>query len=693
MEITIRNCNNINEATIEIALNKLNIKYGINGTGKSTISQAIEIAIKGGDLTKLKPFNTENDITPFIEGLEQISSIKIYNEDYVSQYLFLPNDLHQNSFEVFIKPSNYEESIERINSILNIVKNYVIENEVSNHLITQKSELDKILKLNKAKTSINDTGVGKALNTGNKIINIPDELNTFTQFINNENKANWYGWQSEGKQYIQNNKCPFCTTTLIDNFEDLLQTLDELFDKKNVENILKTNDIVNNLSNVIDNQSKEFLNNILSNEQPISDEDKERLAKFVVELENLCSKLQYFMQLDYSNLKSIDDLEQQLILLKINIEDIEYCKGNDFISLVNGINSKIDELLSNIQDLRVAIGELNTSIRKYTTQNKARINDFLDTVGMQYEIGIENNKLLLLYKGSSVIVDVKKHLSWGEKNVFALSLFLFDCLYDNPSLIILDDPVSSFDFNKKFAITYYLFNHDNSLKNKTVLMLTHDLEPIINIIKLKKYSHVQCHYLNNNHGVISEEVILEHDINSIINVTKQNYTNEDMNVINRIIHLRRYLELNEEYDFEYNMISSLLKGYDVPKYIDRLNRINRVFTNEEITSTSEKISNCIVNFDYDTIKNTIKNKTIMKQAYLDTDNNYEKIEIFRILLKSNGLLNVNPVVEKFINEAFHIENTYIFQLDPYAYNLVPYYIVDMCTAIINRMVIETDVTS
>lgn len=44
MEVKINNCNNIEIGNIQILENKLNIKYGPNGVGKSTISQAIEFS-------------------------------------------------------------------------------------------------------------------------------------------------------------------------------------------------------------------------------------------------------------------------------------------------------------------------------------------------------------------------------------------------------------------------------------------------------------------------------------------------------------------------------------------------------------------------------------------------------------------------------------------------------------------------
>lgn len=685
MKLLINNCNNIKNGSICIEKNKLNIKYGVNGTGKSTISSAIYKKIKNESLESLKPFNSDDSIIPKIEGCEEFHSIKTYNDEYVSKFLFLPNadQLHQNSFEVFIKPKDYEEKIEKINSILGIVKDYVINNEIINNIIIQKNELSKLIKLNTKKKSINSTGVGKALSVGNKIISIPKKVNNYSDNINSGDKVKWYVWNKEGRDYIINNHCPFCGRILQDDFCEIMDALDDLFDKKNVENLLKTQEIVDNLSGVIGENTTNLMNSILNNENPISTEEKEKISKFILEINELCEKLTFYLQLDYSNVKNIDNLEEMLIKSRFELKDYYYICGNDFINIINSLNEKTDEMLLNIKNININISRLNTSVKVYANNNKQRINNFLETVGMSYEVDVQNNKLLLFYKNSDIIVDVNSHLSWGEKNVFALSLFLFDCLYENPDLIVLDDPVSSFDFNKKYAITYYLFHQNNSLKGKTVLMLTHDLEPIINIIKIKKYPFAKSYYIENNNGIITENLILEKDVDSILNVARENYTDSKLNIINRIVHLRRYLELNNEYKYEYNMLSSLLKGYEKPIYISGGNK--REFTVKEYDDTEKKLRIYIKEFNYQDILSIISNKFQMKQLYLKTNNNYEKTEIFRIMLKTFGLLNINPVIEEFINEEFHIENAYIFQLNPYAYNLVPNYIVEMCDSIVNKI--------
>ena len=63
MDITIRNCNNIENGTIHIQEGRLNLKYAINGTGKSTIAKAIAATVNNDkrEMQALTPFKFVND--------------------------------------------------------------------------------------------------------------------------------------------------------------------------------------------------------------------------------------------------------------------------------------------------------------------------------------------------------------------------------------------------------------------------------------------------------------------------------------------------------------------------------------------------------------------------------------------------------------------------------------------------------
>ena len=45
---------------------------------------------------------------------------------------------------------------------------------------------------------------------------------------------------------------------------------------------------------------------------------------------------------------------------------------------------------------------------------------------------------------------------------------------------------------------------------------------------------------------------------------------------------------------------------------------------------------------------------------------------------SQQVIEQSDVIKKFINEAFHIENNYIYHLDPCKYQVIPHYIIDEC---------------
>ena len=142
------------------------------------------------------------------------------------------------------------------------------------------------------------------------------------------------------------------------------------------------------------------------------------------------------------------------------------------------------------------------------------------------------------------IEQVDDHLSFGERNAFSLVLFMYDTLKKDVDLIILDDPISSFDKNKKFAILNMLFRGANTFRDKTVLMLTHDFEPIVDMVlhHTDKFALPHAVFLENNSGEISEKVIVKSDIRTFIEINKEN-AELDISSINKLVYMRRLLEI------------------------------------------------------------------------------------------------------------------------------------------------------
>ena len=277
---------------------------------------------------------------------------------------------------------------------------------------------------------------------------------------------------------------------------------------------------------------------------------------------------------------------------------------------------------------------------------------------------------------------MKDHLSFGERNAFAIVLFMYDALKVNPDLVILDDPISSFDKNKKYAIIDMLFSKGKGFKDKTVLMLTHDFEPIIDMVyhHRDRFDIPNAHFLENNQGKLSEKKILRENIVTFIEICELNMQRE-LNDITKLVYLRRKYEILDEKGLAYNLISNLLHKREIPILTSEM---DRDMSATEIENAEHEICQKIPGFKYSKILNEIKNDACLIELYKQTDCNYEKLHLYRVLFEGKDDKIESSVITKFINQAFHIENEYIYQLNPCEYQLVPHYVISECDMQISR---------
>ena len=145
-------------------------------------------------------------------------------------------------------------------------------------------------------------------------------------------------------------------------------------------------------------------------------------------------------------------------------------------------------MLQKAGELQGKINIQKRLINRLVDKNKTAINEFLRNAGYKYKVDLREDeggkhRLKLIHLDiDNEVKDVKSCLSYGERNAFALVLFMFDALNVQTDLLVLDDPISSFDKNKKYAMLDMLFRRGNSLRGKTVLLLSHDFEPIVDMV-------------------------------------------------------------------------------------------------------------------------------------------------------------------------------------------------------------------
>lgn len=694
--VVIKNCNNIKETSIIIEEGNLNIKFAINGTGKSTIAKAL--LKKDEDLSLLKPFGKEE--IPYVECNPNIDNVELFDSDFVNKVVFNGSNVIENAFEVFIKSDKYDEQRNNINILLHELKQKIIGNEELNKLNEQLIKLSSKINYKKEKNTIDSRGMYSSIKTDKNIFNIPKELNKYSLFLSDKEKnILWSEWKNKGKTYDYGEICPYCAEKFSGDHEKENEAFNSYYSKANVSNLTEFSNIIDNTKTYLNTDNFKKIEKCIKENIPNTDKDL-IFTKFMSEATYLKEKIYNITTFDsYKVEKSdISNLSNILLDLKISTNDLEYFNNENLIKSIDIINSSITEMLGKISDLQKEIGKINSLVISKMSCCKKEINSFLKLAGFNYEFDIvkdgdeKNSITVLKYVNSDnekiQVSDIEKHLSWGEKNAFALVLFMYYALSKNPNLIILDDPISSFDGNKKYAIINRLFcnkgDYEDSFYNKTVLMLTHDFEPIIDFgINHKPTKETNMWYLKNNNGIIQEQKInVSSDVLSTIKFYYNESINEDNNIISRICFLRKYLEhistkKNSE-ENAYNILSSIIHGDNLRKKID--DEQYEDLSVDEIKNGEEWIKQFIKTFDSNKIlRDNINNKYIL-DSYKTETNNYIKIQLFRVYLESSGNRNKlkerNSIVLKYIDEIYHIENDYIFSLDLIKFDIIPDFIIN-----------------
>lgn len=693
--IVIKNCNNIKEASITIERCNLNIKFAINGTGKSTIAKALN---NKKDLSLLKPFG--KDEIPYVECDQKFNNVEIFDSDFVNDVVFNGSNVIENSFEVFIKSDKYDEQRKNINDLLNELKQKIIESEDLNKLNELLIKLSSKINYKKEKNTIDSRGMYSSIKSEKNIFNIPKELNKYALFLSDKEKnILWSDWKNKGKTYDYGEICPYCAEKFKQDHEKENEAFNLYYTKANVSNLTEFSNIINDTKVYLNTENLQKIEKCIKENIPSSEKDL-IFTKFMSEVTYLKEKIYNITTFDSYKIEKedISNLSNILLDLKISYENLEYFNNKILTKSIYAINSSIDEMIGKISDLQKEIGKMNSLVISKMSSCKKEINSFLKLAGFNYEFDIikdgdeKNSITILKYVNSEnekiQVSDIEKHLSWGEKNAFALVLFMYYALSKNPDLIILDDPISSFDGNKKYAIINRLFSNKgdyvDSFYNKTVLMLTHDFEPIIDFgINHKPTKETNMWYLKNNDGVIKEQKIsIPSDVLSTIKFYYNESINEENNIISRICFLRKYLEhistKKSSEENAYDILSSIIHGDSLRRKIDNEHYEDLSIT--EIKNGEEWIRQFIKSFDsHKILTDNLNNRYILENYKMET-NNYKKLQLFRVYLELSDnrdkLKEKNSIVLKFIDEICHIENDYIFSLDLIKFDIIPDFIIN-----------------
>jgi ABC-type nitrate/sulfonate/bicarbonate transport system ATPase subunit len=690
MDIKIKNCNNIDSGEIKVDKNVLNIKYAINGTGKTTISKAIiKSAIDrtqgSSELYSLKPYKAEADknIIPEISGCENLNSIKAFDERYINEFVFQQDELVKGSFDIFIRDSHYINTTNEIERLLLEIKHHFTNDKEVEELLSDFSQLSATFG-KETKTGIHgSSAIAKAFKNGNKIDNVPEGLEIYKPFIQGRDNAKWIKWQIDGTQFkAKDDSCPYCVSN-VEKIKDTIRKVSEIYDPKAIENLNNIISIFKRLESYFSDNTKNSINSFVSSINGYTNEQIDYLKEVKDQIDRLSDQFANLKNIGFITFKKTDEVAEALRSYRINPELYVHLKSDKTKLKIDLINKSIDDVLAKVGILQGKVSIQKRHVENLVQENKSSINSFLKNAGFSYEVDLLENQngehqLKLIHKDlANAVKETKERLSYGERNAFALILFMHDAIKNKPDLVILDDPISSFDKNKKYAIIEALFKSRKSLRGHTVLMLTHDFEPVVDMLihHSDRFEKPSVAFLENKKGTLREVPILKEDISTFLDI---NYKNIELcdNIISKLVYMRRNLEIMNDKCMGYQLISNVLHKRCPPKLF--ANGALRAMTEEEIEIGIRQVKERIPEFEFATVIDLVSNDIKMKQLYQACTNNYEKLHIYRIIFDDKVDAIEQDVIQKFIKQAFHIENDYIYQINPTKYQTVPQYVIDAC---------------
>lgn len=690
--IQIKNCNCISDATIEIIENSLNIKYGPNGTGKSTISEAIfaQSNDKADRLASLKPYGSNDESQPTVNNPD-FHTVRVFDENYVNSYLFQGNEFFNDSFQVFLRSEECDSLVVQIETLLAELQNLIIAIDEIQNLRGFLPKYTEAVKASDGAVSRRG-GVAEFVNGCGGGFSHYSELESYKPFYNRDLTivSKWAKWRNDGTKQMHGDSCPFCTGSLPSGIIQQNNIISKVF-KNSALSV--ANAVLDYLQQAIDHgyiisDAVDILKSYIGDTAK-ADELYAELQTLAQETDYLYKKIEKICSFKPMNVThdQLVNLEQSLSELVIEERFLRSFYATDLIKgLIQNVSDKVNVLKSKTGQLKGLFFRHEKKLNELIAKRQDDINQFFTLAGFPYNFRLEQDGekrakayLVPVSFQQEIVAEPQSRLSWGEKNAFSLVMFMFEAISDNADLIVLDDPISAFDEKKKFAIIRRLFDNQKlSFRDKTVLMLTHDFQPIIDYVHGSFFSRyglttpVKASLLQNIEGVISESPITIADLKNTVDLTKNIVMSPDESMAVRIVNLRKFVELTKPgfgTSEIYEILSNLIHGRSIPT-----DKNGQELAAEVVNRGMTEISEYIPNKSYSELISETNTSTLI--SALSSDDLYYRIISIRLLFERvDGSLSLlrkqYPAACKFVNETNHIENDYIFQLDPRKYFSIP----------------------
>lgn len=311
----------------------------------------------------------------------------------------------------------------------------------------------------------------------------------------------------------------------------------------------------------------------------------------------------------------------------------------------------------------------------------------------KYEKNAKIASTYLVHNDNKMENNNVKNLSYGEKNIVSLLLFIFSV---DKEIVVIDDPASSFDENRRTII--YRLIMDN-IKDKTVIVLSHDQSFVRNAIidiknEIKRNSNGkgtsyekwqdaasainigELLYLFQCNGKVNLKNIDIEDFDNLSTYAKKFIQDNNLSYFRKIINLRIYIEalgknLNETNKLKYGYLSLIMhcRYYQTKQaVISKLEKQHK--SEEEILNLIKK-------------EFSIELESLPENRFYDFDEEeltpFEKVVYKREKMNKNSLKykELNKYARDTLSDIVHLNNQTVYTLNPYKYVSYPQNVLDI----------------
>lgn len=534
--------------------NKVLIVYGSNGRGKSTIKDLFQKE----KLEKKFGCESENQSNT-IYNVFGNNKFLVFDEKFVDQFVYFNNSLQQNNMKIIMKTDYINELYNEkshandiVNMILDTTNKYLSVIESFNSILNIKSNTGTITIAKKRFATTFIEG------------NLPYKYDDLFEISDDNHRKWWY----EGLLIYKDNKldsCPWCKTNIDSVNGDLKEQIDSVDNTKRIDTKLFSDKVekASNLSTIMNNtlvneEVKNIISQLISEINVSVDQNVEE--KILADMESLYSLLtndnEIFNEIK-TKVKILDNiLEIQDIDLINNIDKLKFFSITEEVS---ELSNNLDYFIKYNKDIINGIKDSNKKLYEIIKSDEIDINNIIKSLGLKYYIEIEtdpivssgindNEKYMYLksLNGNDVSQNIGNVLSFGEKSTLAFAIFIEQIRNstDENTIIIFDDPISSYDIFRRYT-SLGIIQTITALQYKKIVILTHESNFLTSIVS--NYEHltnVKCTILTELNESEIEIKELHRQYDSEVNVYKDmlNFSS-NFHISQRIVALRQLHDL------------------------------------------------------------------------------------------------------------------------------------------------------